>query len=173
MFVYKFGGASIKSADAVRNLADIVRQCKNQLLVVVSAMGKTTNALEEVVDLYFNKKQGVVNAVRKVKDYHLFILKDLFSDPLHIVYIKVNKLFNELEQKIKTEPGQDYDFDYDQIVCFGELISTTIVADYLCEEGINTKWIDIRSSLKSDNTFREAKIDWELSGKFVRNEFSV
>jgi aspartate kinase len=171
MLVFKFGGASVRSADAVRNLAEIVKQYKQQLVIVVSAMGKTTNALEKVVYLYFNIKPGVDEALNLVKDYHYSILKDLFPDPLHDAYIKVGKLFNELEDRIKTEPSLNYDYDYDQMVCFGELLSTVIIAEYLADKGVSNRWIDIRRSLKSDNTFREAKINWDLSSELTQKEF--
>jgi aspartate kinase len=171
MLVFKFGGASVKSADAVRNLANIVRHYTKRLVVVVSAMGKTTNALENVSYLYFNNEKGIEEALNKVRDFHASILEELFPDPSHNVYNKVNKQFENLEYKLSIPPGLNFDYEYDQIVCYGELISTIIVSEYLTEAGVNNRWIDIRRSLKSDNSFREAKINWELSGNFVNKEF--
>jgi aspartate kinase len=171
MLVFKFGGASVKSADAVRNLANIVKQYTKRLVVVVSAMGKTTNALENVSYLYFNNEKGIEEGIKQVRDYHASILEELFPDPSHNVYNKVDKQFINLEYKISIPPGLNYDYEYDQIVCYGELISTIIIADYLTEAGVNNRWIDIRRSLKSDNSFREAKINWELSGNLVNKEF--
>lgn len=171
MIIYKFGGASVKSADAVRNLAYIVRSCGQPLVVVVSAMGKMTNALEAVVYPYFNRKD-FSDELRKVKDYHYLIIKELFPDTSHDVYARIGGLFDELEKKLQSDPGLNYDFEYDQVVCYGELLSTLIVSEYLLKEGIPNTWKDIRKALKTDNTYREAKVDWELSAELVKREFT-
>ena len=126
MIIYKFGGASVKSADAVRNLANIVKSSSDHLIVVVSAMGKTTNALEEVVYLYFNRRDGLKDALDRVRDYHDEIMRDLCQGPEENMYVKVGQLFAELENRLQLEPSLNYDFDYDQVICFGELISTIV-----------------------------------------------
>jgi aspartate kinase len=171
MIVFKFGGASVKSAEAVRNLAEILKQYKENLVVVVSAMGKTTNALEEVVYRYSHQKDGLDEAIRIVEDYHLGIMKGLFSSESHEAYTKTGLLFTLLKARVANPPSLNYDYDYDQIVSFGEILSTTIVAEYLKLLGLRSRWMDIRRSLKSDNTYREAKIDWELSAKLVKKDF--
>jgi aspartate kinase len=171
MLVFKFGGASVKSADAVKNLAEIIKLYKEDIVVVVSAMGKTTNALEEVVYRYFHQKDDTEGAIRLVVDYHVSVMSGLFPSKLHKVYSKTAHLFELLRSRVANPPSLNYDFDYDQIVSFGEVLSTVIVAEYLRETGLRARWMDIRRSLKSDNTYREAKIDWELSAELVKKDF--
>ncbi len=171
MLVFKFGGASVKSSEAVKNLSEIVSGYKDKLVVVVSAMGKMTNALEEVAFRYFNQKEGLEESIRLVEDYHLGIMADLFPSKTHEVYTKTGQLFNLLKTRVSDPPSLNYDYDYDQIVSFGEIISTIIVSEYLKEAGQRVRWMDIRRSLKSDNTYREAKIDWELSTELVKKDF--
>ena len=171
MLIFKFGGASIKSAGAIKNLANILKQYNNQLIVVVSAMGKMTNALEDVVYQYFNNKMEMTDSLEVVKEFHYKIVKELFPDSSHIIYGKINKLFTNLGNRISDPPSLNYDYDYDQIVCYGELLSTTIVAEYLIEVGIKTRWVDIRRYLKTDNTYREGRINWDLSDELISKEF--
>jgi aspartate kinase len=171
MLIFKFGGASVKSAEAVKNLAEIVKQYKENLVVVVSAMGKMTNALEEVVYRYFHQKEGLEEAIRMVEEYHYNIMEGLFAGKSHKVYEKTGHLFNLLKARVSDPPSLNYDYDYDQIVSFGEVLSTTIVAEYLVEMGLRARWMDIRRSLKSDNTYREARIDWELSEGLIKKDF--
>ena len=171
MLIFKFGGASIKSAGAIKNLAKIIKQFNNQLIVVVSAMGKMTNALEDVVYQYFNNKMEMTDSLKMVKEFHYKILEELFPDPSHLIYGKVNKLINNLENRLSDPPSLNYDYDYDQIVCYGELLSTIIVAEYIIEDGIKTRWIDIRRYLKTDNTYREGRINWDLSDELISKEF--
>ena len=171
MLVFKFGGASVKEASAVRNLADIIGRFNDEIVVVVSAMGKTTNSLETVTAEYISKSGKATGSLRRVKDYHLLIMKDLFPDPSSPVYGEVENIFTTMEARLEEPPSLNYDFDYDQIVSYGELISTKIIAAYLNDAGIKTGWKDIRNSLKSDDTFREGRIDWELSEKMIRTDF--
>ena len=173
MIVFKFGGASVKSADAVRNIVEILRPFEQEeILVVVSAMGKTTNALERVIEQYH---EGNGNEVEKeymqLRHYHLGIVEGLFDQPEHPVYDAVEKLFMQLRERLDKQPTLNYDFDYDQLICFGELLSTTIIHFFLNESGIHSKWMDIRRSLKTDSTWREARIDWELSNTLVTKNF--
>ena len=171
MFVFKFGGASVKNAHAVKNLAKILRNYSDRIVVVVSAMGKMTNALEKVSAEYFKKGEGVWDTLQVVKDYHEEIMNDLFPDKNHPVYAETGRIFSVLESKLNSPPGLDYDFDYDQIVCTGELLSTLIVSAWLNEVGIKTLWKDIRLSLKTDHTYREGKIIWDLSDNLIRDDF--
>lgn len=170
MKIFKFGGASVKSAEAVRNLAEILKHYDENLIVVVSAMGKTTNALEEVARMYFAEKD-YSNALSRVSDFHMTIVKELFPDDSHSIYRELDLTFMELSSGLKKSPSLNYDFDYDQIVSFGEIISTRIVAAYLNQVGNRVKWVDIRKHLKTDNTYREAVVDWELSTSLVKKAF--
>lgn len=173
MRVFKFGGASVNSAEAVKNMAEILRQQREHgpLTVVVSAMGKTTNALEEVARLFFNEK-NYSGAFAKVKDYHSQIVAGLFPEEKHPFRQEFDLLFEELAGILRKQPSLNFDFDYDQIVSYGEIISTKIVAAYLNEAGIKTRWVDIRKCLKTDNTYREAVVDWELSTNLVKKAFA-
>lgn len=172
MKVFKFGGASIKNAEAVKNLEKVLRLYNDKLLIVISAMGKTTNALEKVTEDYFNKKDSLADSLKIVKDYHYDILHDLFSDDQEEVYEDLGKLFEKLEEKLSDEPSLFYNYEYDQIVCYGELLSTIIVAHYLQKIGFAAKWADIRKYLKTDNTYREAKVNYELSEKLINEHFT-
>lgn len=170
MKVYKFGGASVKDAQAVRNVSQIIGSEKGKLAVVVSAMGKTTNLLETLVRAYFdrnNKKNEVFN---QFKASHLEIVNQLFADKG--IPESVSGLFTELENKLKKSPSLDYDFEYDQIICFGELVSTQIVSEYLNSIGIENQWIDIRNCLRTDDRYRDATVDWELTEELVPEIFN-
>ena len=170
MKVFKFGGASVKDAPAVRNLAEIVKIYNESLVIVVSAMGKTTNALELVLKAYFENKTEKTENLQMVKDFHYKIIEELFPSD-HIVFKRVKKWFDELEQKISTEPSMTFNFEYDQIVPYGELISTTIVNEYLNYVNQKSQWIDIRRILKTDENFREANVDFELSSELTKVNF--
>lgn len=169
MQVFKFGGASVKDAAAVKNVAEVLqKQANKPTVVVVSAMGKTTNQLEELVKAYFYKTGKCSEELEKVKHYHAEILNSLFQNSNHEVYEKVNNAFVELNWIIEEEPGGFYNKEYDQIVCMGEIISTIIVSAYLEEVGIANKWLDVRGVLQTDNTYREGKVNYELSSELVK-----
>lgn len=172
MNIFKFGGASVNSADGVRNFVKIVQSYREETVVVLSAMGKTTNSLEEIVNVFVNKAEGIDQLVRAIKTYHIDIVNDLFPKKDNLVYTKVESLFNQLENYLQREPSLCFEFEYDQIVSFGELISTTIVSEYLQVAGKPNKWIDIRTCLKTDDTYKEGRIDWDLSQKLVTQTFS-
>jgi len=174
MIVFKFGGASVKSAKAVKNVADILKRYQeDQIVIVVSAMGKTTNAMEVIADHYFHKKkQELKKAVDERKKYHQEIVDELFPEKEHPFHVAFLSAFEELEARLAKDPSLHYDFDYDQIVPFGEMISTKIISAYLNKTEIKNQWMDIRKYLKSNNTFREARIDWELSGQLVQEGFN-
>ena len=167
MKVFKFGGASVNSASAVRNMADIVRShLDNQtLVVVVSAMGKTTNMLEQLVP-GVNPADQHPALLQKVKDYHHTILHDLFPSPQHPVYNAVGQLFSQLQQQ-SSLPPTDYNLDYSQTVCYGELISTTIISHYLESIGLHNQWIDIRTLIHTDNQYREGNVDFTATQRNV------
>ena len=161
MRVFKFGGASVKDANGVKNLLSVLKKVGyNDTLIVVSAMGKTTNALEVVLDNYFNKRSELQSSIQDIKKYHNGILLDLFENENHKVFDKVSKLFLELDSFFKTNKSPDYNFVYDQVIGFGELISTTIISSFLEEEGLKNNWLDVREYIKTDNYYRRANVDW-------------
>ena len=167
MKVYKFGGASVKDADGVRNLAKIVKNHSN-LVVVVSAMGKTTNMLEKVTENYFFNGDG---SIQELKDFHYNISKDLFESN-HPIFDEINNLFVEIEWAIEDKPTSTYSFEYDQIVSVGELLSTKIVGAFLKQEGLNINWKDARDFIRTDNCYRNARVDWDLTKDLVSKTFT-
>ena len=164
----------MKSAGAVKNICTILQKYgEEEIVVVVSAMGKTTNAMEAIVETYMEQEQDKLrDLLGELKAYHLTILEGLFEQAAHGVYADVELLFTELQSDLEKEPSLNYDFDYDRLIGYGELLSTTIIAHYLNEAGLATRWMDIRKSLKTDNTWREGRVDWELSARLVREHFS-
>ncbi len=173
MDVFKFGGASVNSAEGVRNFFKIVQSYKNESLIVVSAMGKTTNALEQIVDNFFHKKTDLVQLqYEEIKAYHFEIIKALFSKDDTGSFEKVEALFNELNTYLQKPTSLNYEFEYDQIVAYGELLSTSIISEYLSQKGVKNKWVDIRRYLKTNDTFGEAKVDWELSRQLIPTAFT-
>lgn len=169
MKVYKFGGASVKSAEGVKRLAEIIALEKEELLVVVSAMGKMTNAFEKVIADYFADADWSIS-LKEIQDFHYNMLETLFEDKKHLVYDKIGTLFDELIQILEQNKSDQHAFVYDQVVCFGELLSTTIVSEYLNFVGKSNQWIDARNCIKTDDFYRSANVDWELSEKAIQNQ---
>lgn len=166
MKVFKFGGASVKDANAVKNVGRILNLFPNEdIIVVISAMGKVTNALERLTDAFFYKKENAADVLNEIKKYHFDIVDQLFSNKQHPIYDELNNTFVELEWAIEDEPTHSYNHEYDQIVSMGELISTKIVSAYLNEVKINNQWLDARGIIQTDNTYREGRVDWELTQK--------
>ncbi len=160
MLVFKFGGASVKDADGIVNLAKVVKNYSaDQILIVVSAMGKTTNALENLTKAYVNGSEELQGIFEDIKTYHYTIIEKLF-EPYHPVFNDVANTFVEIEWLIEDAPHEDYDFVYDQIVSVGELVSTRIVNAYLNKEGFKSQWIDVRGYIHTDNTYREGAVQW-------------
>jgi aspartate kinase len=170
MKVFKFGGASVKNASAVKNVAHILSLFPERIFVVVSAMGKTTNQLEKLTDAYFYKNDDTLKILNEIKDFHFTILNELFDNKKHAAFDKVNNFFVELEWIIEDNPTGSYDYEYDQIISIGELISTTIIHEYLKETGRNNLWVDARDFMKTDNNYREAKVDLISSESLLTNE---
>nr|WP_298792128.1 aspartate kinase [uncultured Allomuricauda sp.] len=169
MRVFKFGGASVKDAEAVRNVVKVLQEVGHQdTLVVISAMGKTTNAMEKVVEAYFKDKASIVSALQEVVEYHENILADLFENKNHQVYGKVKLLFEEVKGFLTWNKSPKYAFVYDQVVGYGELVSTTIISEYLSQVGIPNTWQDVRNLIKTDNNYRDAAVNWERT----QNEIS-
>ncbi len=168
MKIYKFGGASVKSAEGVKTLASIIKNEHTPLVVVISAMGKTTNMLEAVVDSYFNRKPDLMGNVAIVKDFHQKIVDGLYNGQSS-VYRRVAEIFEVLEKIISQKPSLSYDFEYDRIVSLGEILSTSIVSHYLNEAGIANTFVDIRTCLKSDDNYREGIVEYDLSKELVKS----
>lgn len=168
MRIFKFGGASVKDADGIKNVFSVLEKVGHEdTLLVISAMGKTTNALEVVIKNYFEKSNELHSSLQEVKKYHYQILMDLFEDEEHDVYFAVNSLFADLEYFIRSNKSPNYNFVYDQVVSFGELISTTIVSHYFAHAGLKNNWIDVRNFIKTDNTYRDANVDWEKTQQLI------
>ncbi|GAL66005.1 aspartate kinase [Jejuia pallidilutea] len=174
MQVFKFGGASIKDANGVKNLATVLQKIgyKNTL-VVISAMGKTTNALELVIKNYFENKTELQSSLQEVKKYHNEILLNLFENVNHSAFKKVNVLFDELNGFLKTNKSPDYNFVYDQVIGFGELVSTTIVSAYLNTIGIKNNWIDVRTHIKTDSYYRRANVNWNDTQRLISSNLNT
>ncbi len=170
MIVFKFGGASVKTSGGILNLAHIVESFKEPLVIVVSAFGKTTNSLEKIHD-QADKNQSFEAEFNNLNEYHTTILKELFQQEKHSIFSEIKKEFDLLRSLLMKEEKGSYDQQYDQIVSFGEVLSTKIVSAFLNERAIKNKWIDIRKCLKTDSTWREALVDWELSGKLLKDNF--
>ncbi len=162
MKVFKFGGASVKNAESVRNVAKIIQLYKDDLMIVISAMGKMTNALENLVNSYY-KKEDWRPIFEEITSYHNAIINDLNlheDESFSKIYLKI---LSQLELKLSSDSTANYDYEYDQIVSFGEILSTTIVSGYLNSELIENEWLDARKLIRTNATFREGKIDWELT----------
>lgn len=172
MKVFKFGGASVKDAEAVKNVGQIVSQYKNEkLVVVISAMGKTTNALEKVTSAFVNKKDNALQLLEVVKNYHIKIIDELGFSIEHDVRGEIENSFIEIEWVIEEEPSRSYGFYYDQIVSQGELMSSKILSAYLNESKILNEWLDVRDVLQTDNTYREGKVNYDLTKKLIDTRF--
>lgn len=170
MEVYKFGGASVKDAQGVINLAKIISlNREKQLFIVVSAMGKTTNALELLTEAYFDGQNSTHQLFEEVRRYHEEILGGLFEDDTHPVFDEVANTFIEIEWMLEDEPHPDYNFNYDQIVSVGELLSTRIVNAYLNLKGLKSQWLDARSFIHTDNSYREGVVNWDKTCTSVKS----
>ena len=170
MKVFKFGGASVKDAEGIRNVYDVLQKVgHDDVLLVVSAMGKTTNAFEVVIKNYFDKSPELQASIQEVRKYHNQILMDLFDDESHAVFAAVNKIFTDLEAFLKNNRSPNYNFVYDQVVSLGEMLSTTIVSHYFNHAGLKNQWLDVREYIKTDNTYRDAVVDWDLTQKNIKN----
>lgn len=169
MRIFKFGGASVKDADGVKNVASVLQTVGfDNTLLVVSAMGKTTNALETVVAAHFEAEDKGIASIGSIREYHLSIINQLFSHRNHVVYAAVDQWFDDLSYFLSHNKSPQYSFVYDQIVSYGELISTCILSHYLNEIGILNQWIDVRSCIKTDATYRDAQVDWKQTELLIK-----
>ena len=173
MKVFKFGGASVKNAESVKNVAQILQsEGTENTIVVVSAMGKITNAFEAVIDAYYNKTNKLSENLGVIEEYHKKVINDLFDneDP---IYKEIDILLGELSWFLARNTSQRYNYVYDQIICFGELISTRIISAYLTKIGIENNWFDVRNFIKTDSNYRDAKVDWDLTQKIISNKLDA
>ena len=161
MKIFKFGGASVKDAASVKNVTNILQsEGTENTLVVISAMGKITNAFEEVIDAYYNKTNELSSKLGVIEDFHKNLMDDLF-DKEDAIYKDVDILLGELSWFLTRNTSERYNYVYDQIICFGELLSTKIVSAYLSKIGVSNNWFDVRNYIKTDSNYRDAKIDWD------------
>ena len=168
MQIYKFGGASVKNAEGIKNLARVLKSVGyDKTLIIVSAMGKTTNAMEKVVSNYFDAKHKLNSSIQEVKKYHNNILLDLFSNENSTVFENIDNLFQELLHFFDHNKSPNYNFVYDQVIGFGELISTTIISHYLNSIGLINSWIDVREFIKTDDYYRNAKVNWDRTQELI------
>lgn len=159
--VYKFGGASLKDAEGIKNISSIIAlNPHKQLLIVLSAMGRTTDSLEMLAKAYFTGAADVQQIFIRIKDYHEKVAEALFEDTGHPVFDDIANTFVEIDWIIEEEPYDNYDYIYDQIVSIGELVSSKIVSHYLNHQGILNQWVDARNYIQTDNTHREGRVDW-------------
>jgi len=169
MRVFKFGGASVKDTESIKNVKTVLEQTGyDELVVVVSAMGKMTNALEKVVHHYLYNSKEVQNVMDEVVQFHHTILVDLFPEKAHPIYEKVASLFKEMKRFLESNKSPNYSYVYDQIVCYGELVSTKIISAYLNSENITNTWLDSRECIKTDSSYRDANVDWELTRSRIK-----
>ena len=173
MRVFKFGGASVKDPNAVRNVKRVLDLFpEEELVVVISAMGKTTNALESLIAAHIEQtgqKQAILN---DICSFHHEILSDLFSSSDHAIHSETENCLNEIEKILNEEPMDHYDFIYDQVVSFGEILSTKIVSAFLQDQGVENVWLDARKLVCTDNTYREAKVNWNVTQERINSAIS-
>jgi aspartate kinase len=172
MIVFKFGGASVKNSKGVRNLLNIVKSYSENLIVVVSALGKSTNALEKILDLSYSDVDKCKRQIKSLKEYHLEIVYELFENKDHNIYKEIDELFDELDSAVFKSNIDDYNCKYDQVVSIGEFLSTKIVSAFLNNCDVKNKWIDVRKVISTDNRYREAKVNYSLTEKNAGRYFN-
>ncbi len=175
MKVFKFGGASIKDADGVKNVSEVLKITNEKnLIIVVSAMGKTTNLLENVISAYLGEHNAKCKeVVSEFKQYHLEILKGLFENPNHSVYEEVSKLFGKMASFLDVNKSKNHSFVYDQVVSFGEMVSSAIVSAYLSEIGLKNELLDVRKCIKTDANYRDANVDWDATQEKIQKKVNT
>lgn len=172
MKVYKFGGASIKDYKSIIRLSKIIRkQNHDKMILIVSAMGKTTNSMEKIVLSYMNSYKNLADKLESVKNFHYDLIKDLFKKNSSSIIKIVQSVFDEINQFLKNNKENDYNIVYDQIVSYGEILSSIIISKYLNSIGLNTKWIDARSCIITDEYYRDANVDFEKTSKLIKRKF--
>ncbi|MCL7754623.1 aspartate kinase [Polaribacter sp. Z022] len=173
MKIFKFGGASVKDAASVKNITQILQnEGTENTVVVISAMGKITNAFEEVIDAYYNKTDKLSEKLGVVEDFHKNLMNELF-DENDAIYKEIDILLGELSWFLARNTSQRYNYVYDQIICFGELLSTKIVSAYLSKIGVENNWFDVRNYIKTDSNYRDAKVDWDLTQSIINKKLDA
>lgn len=173
MKIFKFGGASVKDAESVKNVTNILQsEGTENTLVVISAMGKITNAFEEVIDAYYNKTDELSDKLGVIEDFHKNLMNNLF-DKEDEIYRDIDILLGELSWFLARNTSRRYNYVYDQIICFGELLSTKIVSAYLTKIGVENNWFDVRNFIKTDSNYRDAKVDWELTQEIISERLNA
>lgn len=174
MKVFKFGGASIQNADRARKVADIIKKHESEnLLIVISAMGKTTNALEEIVNLYFEEeKEKALQKVEELKESHLEFANQLLENTLGPLLGKLKEIFTEIEWTLSEPTERGYAYFYDQVVSTGELLSTSIISSFLNKQNIENHWVDARDIVRTNDTYRDAKVDWTVTKQQLEKHIS-
>ena len=172
MKVFKFGGASIKDISSIKNILKIISSYnEDRLVIVVSAMGKTTNALELVVYNYFNNKENLQASISEVYNFHSEIINNLFEKS-HPIFSDISKSFEKLNSFIKANKSPSYSFVYDQIVSLGELLSSRIIHHFLLNNNINCSFIDARNCIKTNSKYRGANVEWDITNKKIKDYIS-
>ena len=173
MKVFKFGGASVKNSDSIRNIVEIIRSYgSNELIIVVSAMDKTTNALENVLELYLKKNKEYLQKIDQIFIFHDKICRDLFPKN-HNVFCGLKNIITKLVSFLKNNKSPNYSFVYDQTVSYGELISTFIINSYFIEEKLKTNFIDARNCIKTDSNYRGGNIIWDKTNENIRDNIKI
>jgi aspartate kinase len=171
MQVFKFGGASVKDAASVKNVAEILRKfVSSPAIVVISAMGKTTNQLETLVNAYYHKHPGTSSMLEQIRQFHFSIARALFGKSAANIEEELENVFVEISWTLEEDPAFAYNHHYDQIVGLGEILATKIVSSYLNFAKVSNKWLDARGLIQTDNSYREGKVDYELTAKLVQSE---
>lgn len=173
MKVFKFGGASVKDAAAVRNVSEIIKRYPSEkLTIVVSAMGKSTNHLEATLDALWKKNEPTfLSHTTTLYDFHLAILDELFDDRSNQIYADIEDIISQLKETFPIQDQQSFDCTYDQVVSLGEIISTKIVAAFLTQEGFNCRWADSRTLIKTNHKYREGEVDWRTTEQNIKSKF--
>ena len=172
MKVFKFGGASIKDASSIKNILEIISNYSNDnLLIVVSAIGKTTNAIEKVVENYFKNKSELKSSILEVLNFHIDICNELFPKN-HLIFSDINSIFQKINTFINSNKSPSYSFVYDQLVSNGELISSKIIYNYMTFKNIESSFIDARDCIKTDSNFRGGNVKWDLTNKKIKQMFN-
>lgn len=171
MKIFKFGGASVKDAEGVKNVAHVLQKVGHKdILLVISAMGKMTNVFEKLTHAYFYRKEELQHLIEKVKDYHNEIIGELFESKNHRIHSEIESLFDEMNDFITHNRSNNYNYVYDQIVSIAEFISTKIVSFYLNDFGIKNTWINVKELIKTNQNYRDAIVDWKLTEQNITNK---
>ena len=169
MKVFKFGGASVKNAKAIENVAKIVRSFDDSMIIVVSAIDKTTNSLEVVWDQFVQRKEKQLErAIQRVIQFHLDIINELHLERDQHFIDNINNSFKDLQLHIKKEPSENIAFEYDQIVSYGELWSTMIISCYLNNKVLNNNWLDARKLIRTTNHYQDARVNWDKTFELIQ-----